>query len=72
MSKKRYSQELEDADIQEIIPIPGEGGMKSFGGLIPQFEDNYQAIDIELTRKDLEKKASNVIKNVINVYYKFN
>lgn len=72
MSKKRYSQELEDADVQEIIPIPGEGDMKNFGGLIPQFEDNYQAIDIELTRKDLEKKASSVIKNVINVYYKFN
>lgn len=72
MSKKRYNQELEDADVTEVIPMPGEGDMKSFGGLIPQFDDNYQPMDLEKVRKDIETKASGVVKNVIDVYYKFN
>lgn len=49
---------------QDIIPP------QMYGGLIPQFQDNYEALDIKETQDDLHKKAKDLVSDIIKVYYK--
>lgn len=43
---------------------------KMYGGLIPQFQDNYEALDIQATQVDLQTKADKLVDDIIKVYYK--
>lgn len=49
---------------QDIIPP------QMYGGLIPQFQDNYEALDISKTQEDLQTKANDLVNDIIKVYYK--
>lgn len=75
MSRRKDEYELfEEADggwkpsgpnsKQDIIPP------QMYGGLIPQFQDNYEALDITKTQEDLQTKANDLVNDIIKVYYK--
>lgn len=71
MAKKHFDQ-TNDFAYEEVIPENGEGAInpKMFGGLIPQFVDNYEPMDLVQIREDLGDKTKKLIDDIIKVYYK--
>ena len=64
MNDKEYY--IEDIS-QSVVGVPDTNG---YAGLIPQFDDGYKPMNIDETQLELNKKASDLVSDVINVYYK--